>query len=78
METKFKQHDKVMCNGYPGSVLGYYSSGMVSVRLAAGETCVPECDVSHIATVADTATLLNPQSCNSDCNEESLGDHFNI
>ena len=25
-----------------------------------------------------TRTLLNPQGCVSDCNEESLGEYFNI
>jgi len=26
----------------------------------------------------DEKTLLNPQGCDSDCNEESLGNYFNV
>ena len=51
METNFKAGDKVECNGNPnGRVLGYYSEGMIEVRLwdglrHIGDVCVPVGDV---------------------------------
>ncbi len=38
---KFKQGDKVTCNGNPeGVVIGYYSEGMIEVRLWDGARLV--------------------------------------
>lgn len=55
---KFKPGDKVICNGNPeGRVIGYYSEGMVEVRLwngsrLIGSVVVPECDVQLITQEA--------------------------
>ena len=51
---KFKRGDKVECNGNKqGRILGYYSKGMVEVRLwndlrHVGDVCVDESEVKHI------------------------------
>lgn len=37
----FEHGQAVNCNGYPGTVQGMYSEGMVNVRLASGLVCVP-------------------------------------
>jgi hypothetical protein len=43
----FNRGDKVICNGYPGAVVGMYSAGMVEVRVPGGLVCVsssfPDC-----------------------------------
>ena len=51
---KYKQGDKVECNGNSdGTFIRYYSEGMVEVRLwdgprHVGDVCVPECDVKRL------------------------------
>ena len=48
---KYQPGDKVECNGNPdGTVIRYYSTAMVEVRLwdgsrHVGDVCVPECDI---------------------------------
>ena len=44
---KFEPGQAVVCNGYPGTVAGMYSEGMVEVRVPGGLVCVsasyPDC-----------------------------------
>ena len=39
----FKVGDKVICNGYEGAIISWYSEGMVEVRLSRGSVCVSAC-----------------------------------
>lgn len=43
----FTPGQRVICNGFPGSVVRMYSAGMVEVRLSSGLVCVsasfPDC-----------------------------------
>ena len=45
---KFNPGDKVRFNGdYPGTVIRYYSEGMIEVRGERGTVCIPEKDAEH-------------------------------
>ena len=44
-QTKFQAGQQVTTSGFPGSVVRYYTEGMIEVRLQSGLVCVPERDV---------------------------------
>jgi len=46
----FRVGDRVICNGYPGTVIRIceWSDSMIEVRLASGVVCVDACDVRHV------------------------------
>lgn len=47
---KFQPGDKVLFNGdYPGTVVRYYSEGMIEVRGERGLVCIPEEDARAVA-----------------------------
>ena len=40
--------DKVICNGYKGTIIRFYDGNMVEVRLSSGITCVDIQDIMEI------------------------------
>ena len=47
METTFKLGDRVMCNGYPGTIIEIpsWTVNMAVVKLPRGEVCVDMSDI---------------------------------
>jgi hypothetical protein len=47
-KASFKVGDRVMCNGYPGTIARLVGDGMAEIRLARGEVCVDLVELDHL------------------------------
>lgn len=46
--TKYAPGDKVIANGYEGTVTGEYLPDMYEVRLSAGDVVIPACELTPV------------------------------